>query len=325
MFNQTTNKGNVDDLVNFESPQEGGWSFDKTSLMITNKLHWRGFIPDPKLPEIMQPWLDDGIIDWAADYLEGFWKEFHKPGQNVRGNLNIYLTEKNKDLKIIPEQIDHEIYGDVIKLTYPKLPMVSDLIKVINENNIIGKVFLSFPPLYPDLELSPFVMTKEYSAEWMDKYDHARIIKEKPTIIDLEETLGYWALRIVKKSLLSPVIKVFHFQENKTKDYTCKNPPFASNEEEEKEVNDKDKNEKTLKEELLKDLPWLDEGDEIQWTNSTYKINENFMIGTLISSPVNDNMAVQSEHIEEISEGKRGYVIRYTLSTVAGSWIRDQD
>ncbi len=314
MFNQTTNTGSVNDLVNVNSSEQEGWSFDETSLMIKNKFHWRGFIPDPEFPEEIRPFLDDEIIDWTDDYLEGFWKEFHRKSEKiVRGNLNIYLTKKNKDMKIIPEQIHHEIYGDVIKLNYPKLPFVYDLIKIINENNIIGKVFFSFPPLYPDLELGLFVMTKEYSAEWMDDDDHERIIKGCQDEIDLEKTLGYWSLRIVRKHLLSPVIKVFHFKDKK------------SNEDDDNGVGDKHKNEKALKDALLEELNWIDEVQGLQWTNHTYQINENFMVGKLISSPLDDGITEQSEHIEQISEGKQGYVIRYSLATVAGSWIRDQD
>ncbi len=314
MFNQTTNNGSVNDLVNVNSSEQEGWSFNETSLMIKNKFHWRGFIPDPEFPEEIRPFLDDGIIDWTDDYLEGFWKEFHRKSEKiVRGNLNIYLTKKNKDMKIIPEQIHHEIYGDVIKLNYPKLPFVYDLIKIINENNIIGKVFFSFPPLYPDLELGPFVMTKEYSAEWMDDDDHERIIKGCQDEIDLEKTLGYWSLRIVRKHLLSPVIEVFHFKDKE------------SNEDEDNGVDDKHKNEKALREMLFKEFMLIDEGEALQWTNHTYQINENFMVGKLISSPLDDGITEQSEHIEQISEGKQGYVIRYTLATVAGSWIRDQD
>jgi choline dehydrogenase-like flavoprotein len=352
MFNQTSNKGNVDNLVNVNSSDNKGWSFDKTSLMINNKFHWRGFIPDPELPEmipeIIRSFLDDGAIDWYDDYLEGFWKEFHRKSEKiVRGNLNIYYTKKTKDLKIIPKQFHHEVFGDVIKLNYPKLPFVYDLIKIINENNIIGKVFLSFPPLYPDLELGTFVMTKEYSAEWMDDDDHERIIKGCQAKKNMGETFGYWALRIVRKHLLSPVIEVFHFKDKKSYEDVCmdnnekpENDDSKTNSQEikcpydesvfkdKKQLSDhiaKFHHEEVLKEELMKELKWIDNAASLKWTNYTYQVNENFMIGKLVSSPLDKVITEQSEHIEKISEGNESYVIRYTLSTVAGSWIRDQD
>ena len=348
MFNQASNNGGLNEMENAKESDRTGWSFDENSLMIKNNFHWRGFIPDLKFPDFIQQFLQDGIIEWYDNYLEGFWKRFHKTeDQEIEGDMHSYLIE-NKTFKIIPEKISHEIYGDVIKLTYPKFPGVYDLIKIINENNIIGKVFLSLP-LFPDLELGPFVMTKDYSAEWMDEDDHARILKSNPRKIDLDSTLGYWALRTVSEHLLSPVIEVFHFQKEEpweTKKVYCigdwvKNPNIVyecktehtSGKANEPPTGSKwtdfwDKAKKPtedLTEALLKEFRWIDEAEILQWTNYTHQINENFMMGKLESSPIDDAITGPSEHIEQNSEGKRVFVIRYSLSTVAGSWIRDQD
>ena len=218
--------------------------------------------------------------------------------------------------------------------------------------------------MYPDLELGSFVMTKDYSAEWMDDNDHERICKASNSNVDLGSTFGYWSLRIVRKHLLSQVVEVFNFKDCNSKEYFCYSDkqsnftcPFSDHSFEkeeqlsehivkkhpkdalkcnfcnfslgtEKQLSDhisRNHHGNALKEVLLKELGWVDDSESITWTNQIYQVNENFIVGKLVSESLDKIITEQSGHVEKISENQEGYVIRYTLSTVAGSWIRDQD
>ena len=301
MFNQNENTGGDNDLLNSNRAAQTGWLFDRNSLIINNEFHWRGFIPEFELPKGLSL-LSNNLLGWLTNYLEGFWKEFHMTEDGkVRGNLNVYLVE-GEDIEIIPERINHEIYGDVIQLTYPSIPIIYDLIKIIDEYTIIGKVFLGAPP--NGLELVPFCMTTKYPVEWMDEDDHNKIFDGHSDETTLDENQGYWSLRVVTEHLLSPVLKVFHFITD----------------------GDESKKEDSLMDEMRKKFGAdIDKAGQGRWTNSIHKVNENFMVGKFISPSFDNSINVLPQYTETITENgitKKRFVIRYSLSTVAGSWIR---
>ena len=243
-------------------------------------------------------------LEWLKDYAGGFWKEFHSIENGIEGILKTYAQPK-KEIEIKVEEIkNHEIYGNVIKLTYPKIPVkIYDLIKIIDKDNIIGKVFISLPSL-PDFEIGPFTMTNNYPVEFMDNEDHENIFAMHSVNTDLDENPGYWSLRAVKKHLLTPVIKVFNFEKD----------------------GDEDSKERTLKDELLKEFYNSDPQGDLQWENKICKVNDNFMVGQLISTPLGNNVSDHQEYIENFSEdgtATKTYVVRYSLATVAGAWIRN--
>ena len=76
---------------------------------------------------------------------------------------------------------------------------------------------------------------------------------------------------------------------------------------------------------LSKEFPWIQMTKESNWKNYLYPVNENFVVGKLVSSPMKNPLIEQSEFIEKMKDGREQYVIRYTLATVAGSWIRSQE
>lgn len=300
MFNQATNNGTLNDLINLGKNNPDGWTLDTSLLMINNKFHWRGFIPDRPLPKIIRPFLEDGIVEWIIDYLQGFWKRFEIKDGNMIGDLKVYL-EPDEEIRIVPKMIHHEIYGDVIKLTYPKFPHVYDLIKIINNDNIVGKIFLSYPPLYPDLELGPFALSKNYSVEWMDEDDHERIMQSRSSN-DFPPKTGYWSLRIVDKHLLTNVVKVLDFTKGSVFD-----------------------NKKKLIKSIVSKFKGIEEDWGLTWENKTVEVNENFMVGKITSSILDNSINVHKDVIRTNRAGEKFFEIRYTLATVAGAWIRDQD
>lgn len=301
MFNQNESSGNIEKIINDPPASQRGWLFYPDSLIISNEFHWRGFIPDLQLPPSIN--LTQDSLNWWKDYAAGFWKEFHVTEDGIRGFLQIY-SRPDEQIEIIPEEINHEIYGPVIKLNYPNLPVtIFDLIKIVDEDNLIGKVFVSLP-LYPELEIGTFSMTNNYPVKFMDKFDHQNIFNLHSSNTSLDDNPGYWSLRMVQKHLLSPVIKVFNFEKN-------------GNEEEKLTL---------LKKELIDDFSKLTSELNLKWENKISKINDNFMVGKLVSGPLKNNVSDKKEYLENFFEDgseKKKYVIRYSLATVAGEWFRE--
>ena len=301
MFNQKQNTGSINDVVNTGNrAAQVGWLFDRNSLIITNDFHWRGFIPDKTIPEgLFQP----SHKNWLSKYLAGFWKKFYKDDDGtIKGNLGIYLTH-NEEIEIVPEQKNSEIFGDVIQLTYPTMPEIYDLIKIIDEDTILGKVFFSLPGQSTDgIELLPFCMSRTYPVEYMDMDDHNRIFDGHSTPTTLDQIAGNWSLRIVMNHMLSPVLKVSNF---KTED-------------------DEPKRIGLLRKIIAEKLNNTDQVGQEAWSTRIKIVNENFMIGELYSPSFGNSVNVLEEYTEEITENgntKKRFVIRYALSTFGGDKI----
>jgi len=298
MFNQKENTGSVNDLENSNRAAQAGWNFDRNSLMINNEFHWRGFIPNL---EFLQGKHSADVWNWVKDYLGGFWKEFHMTEEGIRGNLNIYLGQGD-DIEIVPERKNYDIFGDVIQLTYPSMPEVYDLIKIIDEDTIIGKVFISLTGAPNGLEITPFCMTNNYPVEYMDEDDHDRIFGGHSEETTLDANRGFWSLRIVEEHLLSQVLKVFQFIKD----------------------GDESKKEDDLIKEIRNKLKDIDKAGVGRWDHHIHKVNENFMVGKFISPSFDNSINDLPQYTEETTEDgitKKRFVIRYALSTVAGAWI----
>ena len=297
MFNQKENAGSINDLLNGNKAAQVGWLLDKNTLMIHNELHWRGFIPDG-LPDFTSLGID---LNWITNYLEGFWKNFYidDKEETIKGNLHVYLIP-GKNIEIVPKRQNYDIFGDVIQLTYPSVSGVYDLIKIIDEDTIVGKVFLSLTNDIPHgAELTPFCMTKRYPVEYMDEDDHDRIFEGYSEETTLDENPGYWSLRIVKNHLLSPVLKVFHFSED-----TGEPIPID-----------------LLRQGMVEETGIQEKVGA--WEHNVHKVNEDFLVGRFISPSFDKSKKVPPEFTEEVKEGgnaKKRFVIRYALSTVAGAW-----
>ena len=320
MFNQNDNTGSDAELLNSNRAAHHGWNIDRNSLKIQNEFHWRGFIPEmeftdekaddlKKVAAVLGFVLNNDTIEWLKNYIEGFWKEFHMTQDGkIRGNLNSYAMEAG-DIEIIPEHIQHDVWGDVIQLTYTSAPLVYDLVKIIDENTIIGKIFVGTPP--NGFELIPFCMTTKYSVEWMDKDDHKKILDGHSTPTTLDDNPGYWALRIVTGGLLTPVAEVFEFIKDGN------------------ENSKEDRLLKVIKEKFKALIPPIDldvAGTE-RWINNIAIVNNDFMVGKFVSPSFDNSTNVPAQYSETITEGgvlKKRFVIRYSLGSVAGSWIRTE-
>ena len=277
-FNQNENNKELNVLVNnVTAGSQNRWSIDRNSLVITNHKHWRGFIPKFDESELIN--LDMRILNWIKNFATGFWKNFEPNGDDtLKGKVHIYQLP-DEEFEFIAKKDNYPIYGEVIQLDYPKIPGIHDILKIIDEDTVLGKVFFDFPMALPyGTQILPFCMTKKYPIEFMDSEDHEEIFKLNLDEQDLDDIEGSWSLRVLVGPLLSPVLKVFHF----------KNEVTAGRID-------------SLRKVIQPKFEFISNIDD-EWTNKIKKVNENFMIGKL-----SVNSATQ-----------QGFVFRYALSTYGG-------
>jgi len=289
MFNQNSNNHNIDILIN-----DGTWSFDRDSLIITNNRHWRGFIPKSKPTDMNKRIRGSETIDWGfrvidtfTKYVAGFWKKFEQASDgSITGNIHVYqFPDYNIPLtgqrKIYDEFSD--MYHDVIYLGYSgAFSGVYDFLKIIDKNTVLGRTFTT-SPFDTDpwgTSVMTFCMCRKYTAFYMDDDDFKDIfMSHSNDIPDGKKIIGRWDARIIINDMLSPVLKIINFPEDQA----------GTN------ISEEDRRKEALRE-LIK-YQELDSGISSNQLNLVIKeVNENFMIGMISSTEL-------------------GQPIRFTLST----------
>lgn len=229
MFSQTEEK-DIDllDLVNSYKAANERWSFDLNSLKIKNNERWRGFLPElVDSPGEVRLDVEQEIVK----YISGFWKRFLIKDGQIDGDMHLYVDPHGK-FKVEAAKETFNSFGEVIVLTYPAINFIYDMIKFVDENTIVGKIFYQRPNdqnrevdpnkyptnkiLIPDgKEVACFCLTNNYPLEYMDEYDFDNIFDLHGTETTLNDNSGYWSLRIVEEHLLGPIQKVFRFEKDK--------------------------------------------------------------------------------------------------------------
>jgi hypothetical protein len=95
--------------------------------------------------------------------------------------------------------MDLDGFGKVILLEYldPPYNMFCDVLKIVDENTILGKAFLGKPT--HGREMLAFSMSRKYPFEFMTEEDHEVLYSKmkKPT---LRSMVGIWEGRLVSDS-----------------------------------------------------------------------------------------------------------------------------
>lgn len=200
MFNSAQHPSNsLDILVNSpnEKLDDDNWSFDPDSMTVTNKSHWKGMFSR-----------DSDIANTVVLYSGGFWKRFNKEDGAIKGITHPYEVELRAKNKAQEKQLPG--FGKVILLEYldPLYNQFYDVLKVIDEDTIIGKAFFITPT--PGREMLTFSMSKKYPLEFMDEQDHEMLYNKmkKPT---LESMVGVWKGQLVSDSTWTEPIFRFRY------------------------------------------------------------------------------------------------------------------
>jgi len=194
-------------LVNSTNDKADGvtnWKFDLETLMIYNDSHWKGIFPRDT----------DDIRNTLTLYFGGFWKRFSAntgSSSSTAGDITgithpfeVPVFARNK-----ATNADLDGFGKVVLLEYldPPYNLFYDVLKIVNENTILGKAFFGKPTR--GREMLTFSMSRKYPFEFMTEEDHEVLYSrmKKPT---LQSMVGIWQGRLVSDSTWSD--PVFRFK-----------------------------------------------------------------------------------------------------------------
>lgn len=199
MFDFMDTQHNARMLINsaHDKADDTNWKFDPNTLMITNNTRWKGIFPR-----------DGGIPNTLTLYFGGFWKRFTDGGSAITGvthpfEVPVFAANRAMDKEL-------EGFGKVILLEYTEPPynQFYDVLKIVDENTILGKAFFGEPK--PGRELLTFSMSRKYPFEFMTEEDHEMLYSKmkKPT---LGSMVGIWEGQLVSDSAWSPPVFRFRY------------------------------------------------------------------------------------------------------------------
>jgi choline dehydrogenase-like flavoprotein len=178
-------------------PEEDEWSFDNKTLQIRNNLYWKGFFPTDQDATLIR-------------YFGGFWKRFYKEGQILKGITHPF------DAPLVfapnlPQLQNYPGFGEVVLLKYtsPEFSLFYDLLKIIDQDTVLGKAFFGSPPF--GNQILTFSMARKYYADFMTEEDHEIIYDHYAGAPKDSEVIGMWSGKLVSDSALTPTVQVFTY------------------------------------------------------------------------------------------------------------------
>lgn len=199
MFDSTDTKHSSDMLANSDANKldDTNWKFDPQTLMITNDLYWKGIFTR-----------DTNLVNQLTLYLGGFYKKFKKIGLTVTGithPFEVPVFAKNEAIDTVLQD-----FGKVILLKYtdPPYDQFYDVLKIVDENTILGKAFPGMPK--KGNEMLTFSMSRKYPFEFMTELDHEMLYSKmkKPS---LDSMVGIWEGYLVSDSAWSTPVFRFRY------------------------------------------------------------------------------------------------------------------
>jgi hypothetical protein len=201
MFNEEKNTFPLETLINADessSLNEKKWSFDKDTLVIYNNKYWKGFFP-----------IDQNFN--AIRYFGGFWKRFYREGDVIKGVTHPYEVPSVYAANLPQIQNIHRGIGEVVHLKYtsPEYSLFYDLLKIVDNDVVLGKAFLGIAPF--SIQILTFSMSRRYDFNFMTEEDHETIYQQYSKAPNADEIIGIWNGKLVSDSSLTPVTQVFNY------------------------------------------------------------------------------------------------------------------
>lgn len=201
LFRSANTMDDLRTLVNSSTVElnESNWKFDPKTLMISNNTYWKGIFTR-----------DSDIRNTLTLYFGGFWKRFTDGdgAAQIQGITHPFEIQVHARNKAIAKEIDG--FGKVVLLEYldPPYNQFYDVLKIIDENTILGKAFLGDPKL--GRELLTFSMSRKYPFEFMTEADHEMLYSKmkKPTF---DSMIGIWKGQLVSDSVWSTPVFQFRY------------------------------------------------------------------------------------------------------------------
>jgi hypothetical protein len=181
--------GPIDLLIN-----SGARQYDIHNRTIFNDTAWKGYFP------IGQP-----LNAIASNIHSSFRKRFFRQNGTILGitsDSDFFIEARNTLEEVTLSAPKGTLRaGRYLLLRYTDLPWRAfyDLIKVINEKLLIGKVFTGLP--YPNgLEVFTFPMVREYSFDEMTVDDHRVLYQGVAISPDSDLLKGTWNMSVIANS-----------------------------------------------------------------------------------------------------------------------------
>jgi choline dehydrogenase-like flavoprotein len=178
------------------------WKFDPQKLLIFNDLYWKGMYG-----------IDNDLMTNMLRYLGGFYKKFWKVNDTTYRGITHPFEPQTIDAKSIATEKDVPGFGKVVHLEYENIPYSSayDLLKMTDENTILGKAFLG--PFGKGRELFNFSMSRVYDVEFMTEQDLITLFNDSNLshIPSETEVKGVWEGMLVSDSAVTPRAQIFYF------------------------------------------------------------------------------------------------------------------
>jgi hypothetical protein len=177
------------------------WGFNPQTLQIYNNLYWKGFYGR-----------NVDALTTGLRYFGGFYKRFEYRNNRIEGITHPFETQVI-NAKTISTEKEIPGYGKVVHLEYQDFPFSNayDLLKIVDENTIIGKAFLG--QFGRGIELFSFSMSRIYDIDFLTKQDLMTLfnnseLSHKP---NEKELVGKWEGMLVSDSSLMPRSQIFYF------------------------------------------------------------------------------------------------------------------
>ncbi|HKU50133.1 MAG TPA: GMC family oxidoreductase [Nitrososphaera sp.] len=180
------------------------WKFDPKTLKIQNNLFWKGFYGR-----------DSDVMTMALRYFGGFYKRFRRSSgsSGAMDGITHPFEPQVVDAKSVAREKEIPGYGSVIHLEYVDAPYSTayDLLKMVDENTIIGKAFLG--SFGRGRELFNFSMSRVYDVDFMTEQDLMTLFDsdELSHVPTGRELAGTWEGMLVSDSAISPRSQLFYF------------------------------------------------------------------------------------------------------------------
>lgn len=179
----------IDKILNSERRQ-----YDVANRVIFNDTAWKGYFPV------------GGVLNEIARRVHSsFRKRFFRQGDRVQGvttDSDFFIEAHNTVDEVTLIEANGSLRpGKYLLLKYEDLQwrLFYDLIKAVEENLLIGKVFTGLP--YPHgSEVFTFTMVREYSFDEMTVEDHRALFDGLGVAPGLEDLAGTWAMSVVTNS-----------------------------------------------------------------------------------------------------------------------------
>lgn len=185
------------------------WTFDKNTLMIHNNIYWKGFYGR-----------NADILTTGLRAFGGFYKRFRRQNSEtfsgVTKPFNVPVFAKS-----LARQKELAGHGNIIHLEYRDAPsnQAYDILKMIDENTILGKAFLG--RFGTGQLLFDFSMSKNYHVDFMGEEDLSTLFygdnySHTPT---KDEMAGTWEGVLVSDSFVTPRSQIFDFRYDGSEEY----------------------------------------------------------------------------------------------------------